>query len=488
MKSVLIVEDEKMIRRGIHSMIERADIKTEEIIECRNGEEAFELLLTRPVDVMITDIRMPRMDGITLIKKVKELPQKPKIIVLSGYDDFNYAVEALKNGAKDYILKPIEREKINEIFKLLEKEIEEEHEKEVSKHRLQNQQLKYYILNNSMDEKEIRLLNKELKNSLLDHLYRICVVNPQKEVIKEAVEYIQLDNMEDQSVFILQDVDLNKLTDVVLEKKCIGVSRSYQGVENLRKAYAEARVARKYAFVCEKHVYQYDEKEENEEEIAKDFVQHFVQRFGTSNMEKGIQELKNLYFKSRMGKVDAEKLLDVTIQIWQSLYDTYRNIMDMDIASYSVYKQPLGYDNATEYLEDFSEWLEQLKHMMDTEFDDYRNKEKINQAISYVSENYSKNLNMAMVSNHVSMNYSLFSVTFKQYTGQNFVNYLKNIRLSKAKELLENTELKIIEISQMVGYDNEKHFMKLFKTTYGVSPTEYRKNIQIGKGNINSTK
>ena len=85
---------------------------------------------------------------------------------------------------------------------------------------------------------------------------------------------------------------------------------------------------------------------------------------------------------------------------------------------------------------------------------------------------------MAVVSNHISMNYSLFSCTFQQYTGSNFVNYLKELRIAKAKQLLADTDMKIIEISQTIGYENEKHFMKIFKAECGVSPSEYRKNMQ----------
>lgn len=88
---------------------------------------------------------------------------------------------------------------------------------------------------------------------------------------------------------------------------------------------------------------------------------------------------------------------------------------------------------------------------------------------------------MAVVSNHISMNYSLFSHVFKQYTGKNFVNYLKELRIQEAKRLLEETDMRIIEISLAVGYENEKHFMKLFKAVCGVSPTEYRKNVMLKK-------
>lgn len=100
-------------------------------------------------------------------------------------------------------------------------------------------------------------------------------------------------------------------------------------------------------------------------------------------------------------------------------------------------------------------------------------------AIRYIEENYDKDLNMAVVSNYISMNYSLFSYVFKQYTGSNFVNYLKDLRMKEAKRLLEETDLRVNEISQKIGYDNEKHFMKTFKSVCGVSPTEYRKNMQF---------
>ena len=100
-------------------------------------------------------------------------------------------------------------------------------------------------------------------------------------------------------------------------------------------------------------------------------------------------------------------------------------------------------------------------------------------AVEYIRENYAKDLNMAVVSNYISMNYSLFSYSFKQFTGMNFVGYLKNIRMDEAKKLLAETELKVNEISQQVGYDNVKHFMKTFKAMTGVAPSEFRKNAQI---------
>ena len=123
MRTLLIVEDEKMIRQGIAVMAKRSSVEISEILECRNGQEALEILKKREIDVMFTDIRMPKMDGIELVKETENLKKCPKIVVVSGYDDFNYAVEMLKHGVKDYILKPVKREKIEELLKKLDAEI-----------------------------------------------------------------------------------------------------------------------------------------------------------------------------------------------------------------------------------------------------------------------------------------------------------------------------------------------------------------------------
>jgi len=123
MKTVLIVEDEKMIRQGIRAMIQRSGVPVENIMECNNGEMALAVLKDTPVDVMFTDIRMPKMDGITLVKEVSKLPQKPLVVAVSGYDDFSYAVEMLREGVREYLLKPVERDKIKEVLEKLEAEL-----------------------------------------------------------------------------------------------------------------------------------------------------------------------------------------------------------------------------------------------------------------------------------------------------------------------------------------------------------------------------
>ena len=164
---------------------------------------------------------------------------------------------------------------------------------------------------------------------------------------------------------------------------------------------------------------------------------------------------------------------------FREIKKTYRNALADEGGNLEKLADHYGFPVLTVWQAEFMEWLLAFHERMNSQFDTNKNRKKIKQAIDYIRENYDRDLNMAVVSNHISMNYSLFSYLFKEYTGSNFVNYLKEIRIAEAKKLLAETDMRINEISAKVGYDNEKHFMKIFKASCGVSPSEYRKNAQM---------
>lgn len=120
MNTILIAEDEKFIRMGLKTMLQRSGIPVGEVLEARDGAEALETLRSRSVDLLITDIRMPKMDGIELVQQLKALPQAPMVLVVSGYDDFNYALAMLRSGVSDYLLKPVERQQLCDVLEKLE--------------------------------------------------------------------------------------------------------------------------------------------------------------------------------------------------------------------------------------------------------------------------------------------------------------------------------------------------------------------------------
>ena len=130
MNTVLVVEDEKLIRQGIATMIKRTGVPVGEIIECANGLQAMEVLREKQVDVMFTDIRMPKMNGIELVQAMQELPNPPLTVAVSGYDDFSYAVDMMRQGVREYILKPVERDKLKSVMEKLEEELGKRREEE----------------------------------------------------------------------------------------------------------------------------------------------------------------------------------------------------------------------------------------------------------------------------------------------------------------------------------------------------------------------
>lgn len=485
MKKLLIVEDEKMIRQGIKIMVMRSQVPISEIIECKNGLEALEVIKTQSIDVMITDIRMPKMDGITLVKEIKKLPNMPKVIVISGYDDFSYAVELLRSGAKEYLLKPVERDKLTEALEKVNREIEEATIKEAKskekKIRLAYKHLKFFLLEqsgNQIDDLESDLVDALAANSYIVY----CAKHKKRGEFKQS-GIIYLEDINGQDVFIISVDQKEEMESNVLREDCFGKSLEHRSIQELQTAYFEATLSRKRAFLTlnsglENPTLNQGRKEEvfNEKEVT----ECMIQLIGTEKLEDAMRILDRFQYKVQQGKINEVQFERIIECLLVKLEETYQKVIKLDKETFIGLKNLYQFDTVSDYFVELRQCFSAIHGQIMNEFNDYKNKQKIQQAIIYIKENYNKNLNMAVVSNYISMNYSLFSLTFKQYTGINFVSYLKNIRVNEAKRLLATTDKKIIEISAMVGYENEKHFMKTFKSIYGVSPSEYRKNMQIG--------
>lgn len=481
MNTLLIVEDEKMIRQGIKTMIQNSKISIHNIIECKNGLEALNIIENQIVDVMIMDIHMPKMDGITLVKKMQKCSHIPLTVVVSGYDEFSYVVELLRYGIKDYILKPIERVQIINIIQKLDEEIRIRNEKQQVILNIENQQLKYLLLNNTISQNESEIIIKRFESYFLKYDYVLCCSNYEKESISEREGIIYLKNVDKHGIFIVEQSKLDTLLKNELRDFYVGCSTLKKQCSELKDSYKEAVEARKKAFAMSEHLVVYSKENPNYESLTEQDINPIVQILGTSKIAEAIKAIDHIYYKLKTKKISPDNFYESMKAFIDKVITTYKNAIDIDekklISFYEVYT----YNTSGDYCNDLKECLIQLNDKLNTEFGDYRNKQKIQQAILYINQNYNKNLNMAVVSNYVSMNYSLFSYAFKQYTGCNFVNYLKEFRIAKAKRLLETTDMLVIEIGQAVGYENDKNFMKIFKGICGVSPSEYRKNTQLGK-------
>ena len=479
MQTLLIVEDEKLIRKGIAAMASRSPVHIDEILECRNGEEAMKILRSRKIDTVFMDIRMPKMDGLELARQMETLEEKPDVVVISGYDDFNYAVEMLKHGVFDYVLKPVKRETIEDLLVNLEKKQRKNMAKPKDEIQLLYHQIKL-MQESNMTRGDMDNAQKQYREIYGDEEYVLICAPQRSGFSEENFQGVFLENVQGQNLFLLPVryfEEWSKQTQI----RCFGVSSSQANFYQCSQACNEARDARVDAFIKCRPMVRFSEcseytPSETELKDMEQFVEQFVRQISTKNRDTALRRFEGMYFEARHGRRSPVDVLKMTENIQKMMTDVYQTLIPEDKKGLLKYESPFNFEDAEAFMTEFKTWIGQIVGCLSDEFVSDQNKRKIREAVDYIHENYYKDLNMAQVSNYVSMNYSLFSLAFKEYTGVNFVNYLKNMRIREAKRLLVETDLKITDISHKVGYENDKHFMKIFKNICGVSPSDYRKN------------
>lgn len=472
MKTVLVVEDEKLIRKGLATMIRRAPTPVETVLEAKNGLQALEILHEQPVDVMITDIRMPGMDGIELVNRTRSLPHVPLCVVVSGYDDFNYAVEMMRGGVKDYLLKPVERERLYRVLSSLDDALRTAEKEQQTSDTFRLQALRYLMLDGSVPDNDRRRLIERYGPGFGTRPYRVlCAATmPANLPVRELLRDIR-----GRFVLVLE-------TDTPLPVLRGGVSAMHTGLAELHAAYTEAENAfRRAYFDGLAALRPATPLEPDTDEVAEKELQKIVQPLGVGRWQEASAALRALVTRVQQDRLSPEGFGRAVQQLGRQIMTSYRTMLDADTAEMNVLTDPWQYDCAESYLTAVRAWMERFTHRLLHEFDDYRNKQKIRDAVLYIQENYATPLNMALVSNEVDMNYSLFSLLFKQYVGTNFVAYLQGLRLTEAKRLLRETDLRVNEIGRRVGFTDDKNFLEVFKSAEGVSPTEYRRASQFGQ-------
>ncbi|ULO07187.1 response regulator [Paenibacillus sp. 19GGS1-52] len=525
MMRLLIIDDEKNIRNGLKTMIER-EYPDQYVIETAgNGAEALELYRKERADIMITDIRMPVMDGITLLAQISAetgAGKGPAVVILSGYDDFEYAKSAIRYRVKEYLLKPIRRD---ELFGILTRINEEWHEEEHSARKLEQEtenfrrELRAIRLRGLLMQGDVQL-DREAQEELcslavpftvgvLDYHYNDGTRMKPGEV-QGVVERL-IGPLEKTFTEILTDWE-GKLVLIGSGKQCfedlskqaetrelkgllIGISREGRSYSDIRLCYKEACRALQYTFLYpQANVIDFSNISEGrvnplapEEELRK-----LLNMLGTDR-EKEMKGLLMVIFQTeQLKQLDLSYLEMVGRKINERVLDeVFRVHGEASVEVLKLYRMVGNMYN----FRHFHDYYRSLEHLL-TSVNDYiirlrsahTEHADMNEALKYIEANFSRSINMAMVSNHVSLNYSYFSEAFKAYTGENFVLYLKKVRISHAKTLLSESLSKLEEVSAAVGFESSKHFARVFKELEGISPGEYRAKALLGRYSLQEDK
>ncbi len=470
MISIVIADDEKLIRAGIKKIIKDNIEVPLEIFEAKNGSEALELCKTENPNVLITDIRMPILDGVELMKSVSQLEVKPTIIVLSGFDDFVYAKAAIQNGAMSYILKPVDKK---ELIISVQQAISE-YQKEQQKN---NEQALRSIIDEGRIDYKLGIDNSKFPNGY----YCLCIMGKHsrqyvEETFKSSGYYTLESKKNYECIVIPRETKLMLDSAASITNQTIGVSNSSDNLSALRTYKKQAFIAMLNSFFNPSiQITYYAEDVSIDYSKIDELYEHSLAKLTiASNDDVQKQVNKFLDFTSFGEKEKPFALEYLYNRICSSLFVRYPSYTQND--SYLQLKS-IMIENIWQY-QHISEWticvMDYFIYLAALLKKQNIENPHIEKALEYIHQNFSKNINMAMVANQVNINYTWFSEKFKEHTGVNFNEYIKKIRIDEACRLLEKGCYKIYEVAERSGFSDPKYFAKIFKESTGFSPGEWK--------------
>jgi len=531
MFKLMIVDDEEEVRQGIIKKTDWKKYNFEIIAEAENGREALDLMEEQTPDIVIADICMPLMDGLELARAVQENYPTVKTVILTGFDDFKFAQQAIKYGVSDYVLKPILPKDINELMKKLKNQIDREIAEREDKIMLQ----KHYaeslpilrdnfltlLITGQPAEDEIEKRKENFKLRLkggsfisavmgLDvdtrktdedtELLRFAVLNIMKEILNkhelgEAFRYanglVVIAGFETGETLSIRNRFFAILEEIrqTVEKYykasvTAGVGTICSSLRNIKQSYSSAVTALEYKLVlgCNRVIFVDDLEPEvtgtvvfNEE---KERMLVSSIKFGE---EKDIYQAVDMLFGDIAAMRSMKEYRIYFMEIYAALLKLAR-VFGLDTGFESAMMNEI---NGFGTIEEAKSWLKNL--CIQIMYQIVRNRYNTTQLLlekakDFISRNYSDNeLGIQKLADHLHISTCYLSLIFKKEAGETFLKYLIRIRLGAAQELLLSPDMKIAEVAEKCGYPDVNYFSYFFKKNLGQSPREYRNKVCVKK-------
>lgn len=340
--------------------------------------------------------------------------------------------------------------------------------------------LKYLMLGEDLSCIELDLINKYYDEKYFKDGYRVaCILKNRITHNNYNMEIVC--SIEQHSIIIMREKEFENAENLLLYA---GISKKYDGVNQISRAYEQALLFRKIAFcrnmtIASEPTCEFDYELFHQEINSKNMIK-MVKTVDSRKINDTFIFLRNVLKILEAGEISFEKFEKNMNILLVNITETFSDILGMeDIEQISELENILNYECSRVYISNLIKLIAKINEITLNKEYYCRDERRIVEAIKFMDENFHRDLNMAVVSNHISMGYSVFSSLFNKYSGGNFSQYLENVRILEAEKLLKNTSLSINEISHKVGYKSDKYFMKLFKKKHGVSPSQYRKLVNI---------
>ena len=505
MLKILIADDEDIERDGIIFLLKKFQYDFE-IIEAKNGKQAYFYLQENHIDILFTDIKMPFIDGLELTKLAINLYSDLKVIIFSGFHEFEYAKKALTLGVIDYILKPIN---VDEFRKVIDSTLEKiDHQRKQLESKTQNDLfIRRYILFGYINGTSVKLLSQEFNSAydldFLNDYSKIFMLEFEhgffentgllfdKEILpllNLQYDYLNLNNSQS-LLFIKKSINSSNnnyresaelLLNIIREKystNCyISISNDIKSVDDILVEISslENLLSNKF-FLSDTYIFANDEIYENQlndPEFDHKLISEIQKDIESKNIISLRQSLdlfhKKYSHKNKISQIYIKFILSSLIK------DIYATLPLNEFNKESAIIEKI-YKSST-----FNDIWNEIISVVD-KFDIYlqQNISSGSNAVElikqYIANNYGSELSLEILASHVYLTPRYLSYIFIQETGFGINKYIKTFRMQKAKELLENTNMKIASICEQVGYNNVSYFCQSFREFCGKSPEKYRK-------------
>ncbi|MCM3627000.1 response regulator transcription factor [Paenibacillus glycanilyticus] len=505
MYKVLLVDDEPMIREGLRTLLEWESLGYEVVDTAANGKDALLKCEQHELDLIIVDIRMPEMNGLELIKTIRENGGTMHVLILSGYADFEYAKQAIVQRIDGYLLKPVDEDELMDYLNALKKELDHEYEARRKQQDMRQgnveEELKQLLaegsaegsptqLPGSLDGKEYELLliktHERSEEDRAGHTTQI------KRKLSEGLEQSGAGLvlvMEPYLLILLgkslENERFRREVYAIIAGACENLASDFTVVTGARAAgYADIRAAYQKALVRMKHRFFLESGT-----IMREDLELPVGSEDTRPDLLGIAE--KLYLALDIVNRDAiRQLIEETAEAMRAIGYGEAEIKAAFVELVSAVLDKLSSKRPELPVRDyrmripelyreyrFSSLIGRVTAIMEEIADSLDNSsadKQIKRMIDLIHRNYKENLKMETLAELFNYNSAYLGKLFKQVTGENFNTYLDKVRMEQAKLLLEQG-LKVYQVAEMVGYANVDYFHSKFRKYVGSSPSVYRK-------------
>lgn len=523
----MIVDDEERSRIGIRTLIDWEVYNIQIIAEAEDGIEALKILEKVHVDILLTDIRMPDMDGLTLIAEVKKQYPHIKSIIMSGYNDFTFAKKALSLGASDYLLKPSRKQEITDTIVSLTQEIKKEWTQNDHLSRLTQgfreslPLLKEKTLSKLVSQEEFSYEKLEGSLSLnsihFPHLYFIAFVihidhlqalykefnpfdiellkyglkNISEKSLEEPCHGVSFEHQDDVICIINCPQQLTYEELIIIARKLAANAKEYLklsvsiGFGTLDKQIHSIKISYLIAMnALNNNYYQgpgtivgykdsLTREGSNYPFLREKAVIHAIAHRDKSAIKEEIDQ-----FRQAMIPANKDDFFKHSLVL---LFTMYRFGIEKNIAMDDIFGLEMQHllDHMSRYsLEELQAELIRTGNLLHEQLNEKKQKNALFESIlAYIEGNFTKDINRETVANEVFITPGYLSQLFKQHMKTSFLDYLHKIRIENACELLKDKGKKIGDIALQVGYNDEKYFFQVFKKYVGMTPNQYRNNI-----------